>query len=562
MKKVLSILLIVFLLTTMRNFVTATNTPEQYIWNAGVEGGIFDVANVVNVLDFGAKGDGVTDDYQAFNAAISAVTDGGGVFVPEGKYLIKSMLSFNKPVVLRGEGADKTHLIIDHNSNAFEIITYKRGAWSKLVGGFTKGSNQLLVENGPSFKSGQYVEIQQDNDKDVMYTLPDWNVNWAEGAIGQIAKIVSVEGNTLIIDNPLKYDYKQHLNPVIRTQGLVEYVGFENFSVERLDRSDTSIFYFKNAANCWVKNVHSKRARKCHVHVNTGYGIEIRDSFFDDATDWSGGGHGYGVQLGLHSTNCLIENNIFKHLRHSMMAQLGSNGNVFGYNYSIEPYQSEGGNWTPADISLHGHYPHANLFEGNIVQKITVSDYWGPSGPNTFLRNRIESEGIKVEDSSNFQRFLGNELVKGSILWDTDSHYPHLIDSSTILRHGNYINGSIEWDEKTPYQNIPISYYHNSKPSFYKSLQWPSIGADRLNGTNPAKERYLNKDILYGDLNGDNIVNSLDCVLLGRFLLEIINDFPNLNGINAADLNKDGIINSVDYTLLSRYVLGVIDNLN
>ena len=178
------------------------------------------------------------------------------------------------------------------------------------------------------------------------------------------------------------------------------------------------------------------------------------------------------------------------------------------------------------------------------------------------LRNRIESEGIKVEDSSNFQRFLGNELVKGSILWDTDSRYPHLIDSSTILRHGNYINGSIEWDEKTPYQNIPISYYHNSKPSFYKSLQWPSIGADRLNGTNPAKERYLNKDILYGDLNGDNIVNSLDCVLLGRFLLEIINDFPNLNGINAADLNKDGIINSVDYTLLSRVCLGVIDNLN
>jgi hypothetical protein len=51
-------------------------------------------------------------------------------------------------------------------------------------------------------------------------------------------------------------------------------------------------------------------------------------------------------------------------------------------------------------------------------------------------------------------------------------------------------------------------------------------------------------------------------VLLGRFLLEIINDFPNLNGINAADLNKDGLINSVDYTLLSRYVLGVIDNLN
>jgi len=39
-------------------------------------------------------------------------------------------------------------------------------------------------------------------------------------------------------------------------------------------------------------------------------------------------------------------------------------------------YQSEGGNWTPADISVHGHYAYSNLFEGNIVQEITVSDYW------------------------------------------------------------------------------------------------------------------------------------------------------------------------------------------
>ena len=155
-------------------------------------------------------------------------------------------------------------------------------------------------------------------------------------------------------------------------------------------------------------------------------------------------------------------------------------------------------------------------------------------------------------------------MVKAGLLWDTDSRYPHLIDSSTILRHGNYINGSIEWDEEISDQNIPISYYHNSKPSFYKSLEWPSIGTDKLNGTNPAKERYLNQDInqdiLYGDLNNDNIVNSLDCVLLSRFLLEIINEIPNEHGINAADLNKDGLINSLDYTLLSRYVLGIIDN--
>ena len=105
-----------------------------------------------------------------------------------------------------------------------------------------------------------------------------------------------------------------------------------------------------------------------------------------------------------------------------MMVHIGANGNVFGYNYSIEPYQNEGGNWTPCDISIHGHYPYANLFEGNIVQEITVADYWGPAGPgNTFLRNRVEKEGITLEDSSNYQNFIGNEIIKGGLVWDTDS---------------------------------------------------------------------------------------------------------------------------------------------
>ncbi|MDQ2086996.1 glycosyl hydrolase family 28-related protein [Herbivorax sp. ANBcel31] len=561
MKKCLFILLISFLLTGT-NLVVGMNEVDQYIWNAGIEGGIPDIPNTVNVLDFGAKGDGITDDYEAFNAAISSVSDGGAIFIPEGKYLIKSKLSFSKPVVLRGEGPNRTQLLIDHSQNAFEIITYRRGTWTNITKGHTKGSNHLEVENPELFEKGQYVEIQEDNNSDVMYTLTDWNTGWASEAVGQIAKVVSVEENTVIIDEPLRHNYSKHLNPVIRTQGFAEYVGFEDFSVERVDRSSTSIFYFKNAANCWIRNVHSMLARKCHVYVNTGYRIEIRDSFFDDATYWGSGGYGYGVQLGFHTTNCLIENNIFKHLRHSMMVQLGANGNVFGYNYSIEPYQSGGGNWIPADISLHGHYPYANLFEGNIVQKITVSDFWGPSGPgNTFLRNRVETETIRVEDSSNYQNFIGNELLNDDILWDTDRRFPHTIDPSTLLRHGNYINGSIVWDENIDEQTIPKSYYHETKPSFYKSMDWPSLGGDMLNGTNPAKERYLNQDILYGDLNGDNLVDSTDCVLLGRYLLEIISEFPNPDGINAADVNRDGVIDTNDYVLLSRYVLDIVDEL-
>jgi hypothetical protein len=92
-----------------------------------------------------------------------------------------------------------------------------------------------------------------------------------------------------------------------------------------------------------------------------------------------GGGKGYGIMVQNTSGDCLIENNIFRHLRHSMILQAGSNGNVFGYNYSIDPYWTEVSLPSNAagDIVLHGNYVYANLFEGNLGQQIVIDDSHG-----------------------------------------------------------------------------------------------------------------------------------------------------------------------------------------
>lgn len=63
------------------------------------------------------------------------------------------------------------------------------------------------------------------------------------------------------------------------------------------------------------------------------------------------------------------------------------------------------------------------------------------------------------------------------------------------------------------------------------------------------------KNFIYGDLNGDGYINSLDLVVMSRHILEIT-EMPDTT---VADLNGDGIINSIDYQLLKRYILGIID---
>jgi hypothetical protein len=68
---------------------------------------------VFNVKDYGAKGDGITDDTTAIQAAINAAVAGKGVvFIPSGVYICTSTLTVSGPVKIIGAGAGSgDHLV-------------------------------------------------------------------------------------------------------------------------------------------------------------------------------------------------------------------------------------------------------------------------------------------------------------------------------------------------------------------------------------------------------------------------------------------------------------------
>lgn len=68
---------------------------------------------MINVRDYGATGDGVTDDTASIQAAVDAAAIGGGsVFVPRGTYLVNGTVNILSSVKLTGAGMDNGTTVV------------------------------------------------------------------------------------------------------------------------------------------------------------------------------------------------------------------------------------------------------------------------------------------------------------------------------------------------------------------------------------------------------------------------------------------------------------------
>ncbi len=112
----------------------------------------------VDVRDFGAVGDGVTDDAAAFDAANTAA-EGRSILVPAGTYLLGSNVTFESPARFVGTVTmpDDKHLILRRN---FDLPTYA-DAFGDEVAAFKKGIQALVqFSDHESFDlGGRRIEV-------------------------------------------------------------------------------------------------------------------------------------------------------------------------------------------------------------------------------------------------------------------------------------------------------------------------------------------------------------------------------------------------------------------
>ena len=529
-------LIIIFLFFFFQSQAQIIPAEKRTDWSvAGYGGQLPKPDNVVNVKDFGALGNGIDDDYQSIINAINFLNgEFGVVYFPAGEYFIGTSISLPDSIILRGEDKSLVELKFDlgeTNSNCINISKAQNLIFTKIISGFNKGSEKIIVNDVSSFEKNCFAEIRQKNGP--------WDINpasWAEYAVGQIIKITDIKGDTLFIDRALRIDYDTSLNLSVSKIIPIQNVGVEKLKIHRIDCPEAgggTNINFNYAVKCWVNDIESDKSVGSHIHIYTSRNIQITHNYIHDAFFYTGEStRGYGVTLSSHACECLIQDNIFKHLRHAMMIKTGANANVFGYNYSIEPYRSETIHDFSGDISVHGHYAFLNLFEGNIVQNIIIDHYWGPGGPyNTFFRNRAELYGIIMTNNeileTKKQNFVGNEVTNLNFLYGN-----YILTGSNHFEYGNNIKGNILPPDT---DSLPdSSYYLTNIPDFWNvPSQWPSLGIpNALNsGTIPAKERY---DSLFLKINDFNSTDDFK-----------INIFPNpsFDGIFIVIVNSENYSN-------------------
>ena len=453
----------------------------------------------------GAVGDSITPNDVVLSNVISSLSGGGILEFQNGNYLFNSTINLPSNIIIRGQGAENTKLIMDlgGSGDAFSIQGNSSNLdTSSFVQAGIKDSVFIEVISISNFSNGDWIQIIQ-NDTDLVTST------WAYGSVGQIVEIDNVIGNKIILKSPLRMDFDILRKPFIRKVLPIKNVGIECLKILRLDDTapqQTSNINFKYSVNCWVSGIESENSTFSHIQARQSSNIEVLKSYMHHAFDYGGGGRGYGVMIHSTSNECLVEDNIFEHLRHSMIVQSGANGNVFSYNYSWDPYWTSTPNNSAGDMVLHGNYPYCNLFEQNVCQNIVIDNSHGPNGPhNTFFRNRAEGFGIffSATNSPN-QNLIGNDIP--------NTTFPYSLVNYTILGidhfiHGNNNKGII--DLPGTQSLTDSSYAYNQKPSFIPFVQWAGIGTPNVMGANniPAFDRYTAGNLFSNSCN--NIITKI-----------------------------------------------------
>ncbi len=436
--------------------------PSRAInWSsAGVTGGIPNRTTVCATIN------PYVGSADAINTAIANCPSGQVVYLNAGIYHLSTGIVMHENVTLRGAGADQTFLVftlsdvaictimptdicfqnqpLDYGSNEVQPGGSKSATWTA---GYGKGTTQITLSNiGSSGLSvGQYIFLDQANDiaDNGSFFVCDATSPFACSAQGsspgrtvggvdrnqiQIVKITActpscTSGSTFTITPGLYAgNWSAAKNPGAWWMSPIQSAGLEDLSI---DNSNNGAFtggavMLAGAMNCWIKGVRSISPGyyRNHVWLFQSAHNTVQDSYFYGVLGTSS----YGVESGIASDD-LIMNNIFHNVDTPLLAGT-SEGDVYGYNFSINDNYSGAPSFLSPSADVHGAGSIYNLLEGNNGNGFRADVIQGTGGLNTLFRNRYNGwesgktqslNPIIINSYNRYENLIGNVLGQSGV---------------------------------------------------------------------------------------------------------------------------------------------------
>lgn len=268
--------------------------------------------DIISVKDFGATGDGVTDDAANIRAALTyAVANTPATLVfPATTYKCDTELGdyFASDLVIEGAGA-----ILDFSDVSFSppyvLLSFTGTIGSEIS--LTSNANSLqktVAVNSSTFTVGDFVKIRSDTVWDSLRT---------GSLFGELNFVETIpDGISLTTTSDLAATYTtadlariQKIDPVsnITIRGLTLQGPLAD------DNSKGIIFTY--GVNCTVDGIQSYDIDATHVQFFDCTFCRVTDSLFQESNAPT---NGYGISFRDATQDCSAENNVFNDVRHSL----------------------------------------------------------------------------------------------------------------------------------------------------------------------------------------------------------------------------------------------------
>lgn len=215
----------------------------------------------VNVLDYGASGNGTDDNTTAFTNALTALSSGGTLYIPAGTYIVNSEITVPYGnIKIEGEGigattikikanyANQSALFVFDNINNVTVcnLTFDGNLSNQGISNITDNKQMALMIKGTSsnYLISNCYFINWGKDGVYIQTTNNKKITVSNNIFEYIRRngVTVIGGQDIIVDSNQFYDGKDYAYPVLNSGVWVE----ANTSADNLNNLVVSNNSFKN----------------------------------------------------------------------------------------------------------------------------------------------------------------------------------------------------------------------------------------------------------------------------------------------------------------------------